>query len=95
MKNITKALVLVTAVLGFGTINHASANENNIEQTLNKVLVAQGKQIATDITKQLKQSIKLELNHFAKLNNTPLLKGSESKIVNKSSKKTNTTTADE
>jgi hypothetical protein len=90
MKNITKTFVLITVVLGFGTINHASANEHNVEQTLNKVLAAQSKQIAIDLTKQLKQSIKLELNHFAKSNNKPLLKASDNKVVNKSQKNTNT-----
>ena len=95
MKNMTKALILVTAVLGFGTINYASANESSVEQTLNKVFVEQGKQIALELTTQLKQSIQLELSQFAKSNNTPLLKFNDSKVVKKSSKNNNTTTADE
>ena len=62
MKSLNNALVIVTIVLGLGTTASASANNSRIEDSLKQVIVNQSQLVSERLTKQLQQSIKLELN---------------------------------
>lgn len=90
MKNLNKALVIVTIVLGLGTTASASANNSRIEDSLKQVIVNQSQQVSERLTKQLQHSIKLELNDIV-LSALPNINGdmtekniTKEKLVNKS-----------
>ena len=72
MKSINSALVIVTIVLGLGTIASASANNSRIEDSLKQVIVKQSQQVSERLTKKLQQSIKFELNDMV-LNALPMI----------------------
>ena len=106
MKSINSALVIVTIVLGLGTTASASANNSRIEGSLKQVIVQQSQQVSEGLTKQLKQSIKLEL-HDMVVSTLPMINRNmtannltKEDLVNKSqlistSNTTNTTTEEE
>lgn len=94
MNSITKILVVVTTVLGLGTNTIAAANESSIQKTLSQTVIVQGQQVASNLTKQLQHSIRIELNKFVRANMT--LKTTSSKTVKvKSNQIIKTTTAEE
>ncbi|MCO4798998.1 MAG: hypothetical protein KC484_07270 [Colwelliaceae bacterium] len=102
MKRINNVLVIVTIVLGLGTTASASANESSIEDTLKKIIVKQSQQVSDRLTKQLKQSIKLELNEMSLLASS-IINQKNDKSINKNqlvkrnivANTTHTTTEDE
>ena len=96
MKSITKTLVIVTAVLGLGTINNVSANENTLQESLQTMVVTQGKQITAELTEQLQKSIKLSVNQLINAGAAKLTEKKETQLVKNSEQSNkNTLTAED
>ncbi len=96
MKSITKTLAIVTAVLGLGTINNVSANENKMQESLKRMVVAQGQRITLELADQLQQSIKLNVNKVVSAGTAALAEKNETKLVKNSQQSNkNTSTAED
>ncbi|MBL4764127.1 MAG: hypothetical protein JKX67_02430 [Colwellia sp.] len=61
-KNISVALLLTLSVL-FSLNSHA-AESTSIEHSISELVIAQGKQVMSELSEQLQQSITAELNSF-------------------------------
>ena len=61
-KNISVALLLTISAL-FSLNTHATET-TTIESSISELVVAQGKQMMSELSEQLKQSITEEINHF-------------------------------
>ena len=62
-KNISVALLLTISAL-FSLNTHA-AETTNIENSISELVIAQGKQMMGELSEQLQQSIKTEINSFS------------------------------
>jgi len=62
LKNISVALLIT--ISAFFSFNTHAAETANIESSISELVIAQGKQMMSELSAQLQQSIKAELNSF-------------------------------
>ncbi|WP_286234649.1 hypothetical protein [Thalassotalea sediminis] len=55
------SLFIASLVLGLGTVANASANQSSIEDTVNKAIVEQTKQVSQYLSQELNNSINEQL----------------------------------
>jgi len=67
MKNFNRRAITVALLITLGamfSVNASAAATNSIENSISKMVIAQGQQVMSDLTVQLQQSITEEINSF-------------------------------
>lgn len=68
MKNFNRRAISVALLITLGamfSVNASAAETNSIENSISEMVIAQGKQVMSDLTVQLQQSIIEEINSFS------------------------------
>ena len=68
MKNFNRRAITAALLITLGamfSLNATAADTNSIENSISKMVIAQGQQVMSDLTVQLQQSITEEINSFS------------------------------